>query len=1163
MFLKFLYLLLVWGLITAACAGGSYVLRQQDIQPGLKLAGILFAIWLTWRAVRWLFIKYRARARAMQLANFSEEEVGSNQTFWERLSATWIKPGIDQRVTAVLSFLEKSNLSNGQNPRYALPWFVALASRDSQFTDTLNNANIAKPSVDQLDFNSPDFETRWQMHNNGVVISTSDTLVTASPKLDEWQRLVQLLKKKRPANPVNGTLVNLSFKEIEESSPDELRELGLRFRKRIDEAMSTLGINMPVYLTLTGAEAIPGVEQLISNLKQVELDQYFGVLNHQSVNADVLVEQFLKEIPETVQHRCLPYLLKSEDNHELIQLPALLRSYSTKLRAFIQGCFQHSSFQANPDLQGINILAVDRRQPDYPKTIFAKAFHEDVLKAENRRAGILPETEQRRRQFRNVTFVAYLVVLAVLGGGLSYNYATQKSFIATQHDAYAGSFVERQDTELNINLFFRMQEAVDTLDERVWFPWITNSGFVDELQLDYVNRSSKALIDRIELNFSNRAKEELLTSQNVSLMSQYVNTLVDQINWLEAYTTGLRDKELAEFPPPYSVGFPGLPDYVDADQITELNVVFNRYLEWNTDTVSVTLLLEAKRELLERILLEFPGEFSWIIEWANKLAYSERIQLKDYWRGGSSLTKKLEIPGAYTVSGKAAIDALLDSMASIATRNEESEELNLDYLEQLEEFRDSYYLSYLSKWETFLIEFSDGAEVLANQDDWQGFVENLRNAKNPFFLLLTDANNNLIDFVATDYEPDWLYLIDYYNQVLALLGQTPPGGGVNNKAALKTATKLLGKLGKGGKALAKIAKTVQKTQKKAAKGGSSGPSPSEMQLAMADVSELVLAYQQGLNDIVSNSSKRLVSLAAMREHFTSPRNPGGGSTAYAQTWKAINDIETLLGKEKNTNKAFWRVFKGSVYSTQRFLMQEATCSIQEQWEDQYLAQLDGVSITNVPNISFVEGGLLWAFYDAVLQPFVSKGQGVHRATKLDDAPLSFQPTLFSYLNGGSEYKTNNKPFYQVFVEARPISVNESATVLPHESKLTLICPEQEFTLQNNNFRVSEMMQWNDTCQGFELSIAVGRYLLKKQYPGPMGFAQFLREFEYGSKRLQTSEFPAFEDRLANIGIEYFDVSFRFRQHQSLLKRLELSELATPNVVTQCWDLGSSTLAMTW
>jgi hypothetical protein len=46
-----------------------------------------------------------------------------------------------------------------------------------------------------------------------------------------------------------------------------------------------------------------------------------------------------------------------------------------------------------------------------------------------------------------------------------------------------------------------------------------------------------------------------------------------------------------------------------------------------------------------------------------------------------------------------------------------------------------------------------------------------------------------------------------------------------------------------------------------------------------------------------------------------------------------------------------------------------------------------------------------------------------------------------------------------------------------------------------------------------------------------------------------------------LDIRYFDLSFRFKKHMPMLNRLATSELATPPIVADCWDLSTTTLAM--
>ncbi|MDO7641950.1 MAG: type VI secretion system protein, partial [Reinekea forsetii] len=520
MVLKIFYLVLIWGVVTAICLGASYVINGEDMQPGFGWAGLIFALWLSWRLLRWMFIRYKARSRAMHLANFEPAVVGESTSFWSKLATSWVKPGVDQRLHAVLRFLSSSRLARNQNPKYALPWFVVVGTPAADIEATLAAANVGKPSVDQSDFNSPDFETRWWLTNQAVLISTSTSLTSSAPQLDEWLRLLRLLRTQRPANPVNGFVVALSISELINRSADELAELGELYRKRIDEAMSLTGVKMPVYIQLTGAEQLPGMAVLIDLMSDAERDQFFGVLNRDGIGSDEFMGQFIDHVTETIQKRSLTYLLQHESAHSLIELPSTLRGYSSKLSAFVNGCFQVSAFQNTPDIRGICLSAQITTEDGYTKPAFVKVFLEQILAAENRLAGILPEAEQRQRQMRNGLFGGYLMVLALVLGLLGYSYVGHRNFVGDLREQYAGTLVERQDAFLNINIFYRLQTVINALDGRIWFPWITHNRFVADVKMNFVSRSDVALLVRLESDLKIKATEELLVGRDIKLMGQ-------------------------------------------------------------------------------------------------------------------------------------------------------------------------------------------------------------------------------------------------------------------------------------------------------------------------------------------------------------------------------------------------------------------------------------------------------------------------------------------------------------------------------------------------------------------------------------------------------------------------------------------------------------------
>ena len=164
-------------------------------------------------------------------------------------------------------------------------------------------------------------------------------------------------------------------------------------------------------------------------------------------------------------------------------------------------------------------------------------------------------------------------------------------------------------------------------------------------------------------------------------------------------------------------------------------------------------------------------------------------------------------------------------------------------------------------------------------------------------------------------------------------------------------------------------------------------------------------------------------------------------------------------------------------------------------------------------------------------------------------------------NAGVEFKQLNQSYYDVFVESKPVSVNAEAQKLPHQSVVRMSCSERDFELVNRNFPSSQMFQWNNLCTGLNIDIYVGRYKLNYRYAGALGFARFLEEFNNGSVRFEISRFPEFEDRLAQLGIDYIDLGFKFKQQAPVIKQLTLNDLAIPSSVAQCWDTQSVSMRL--
>jgi hypothetical protein len=100
------------------------------------------------------------------------------------------------------------------------------------------------------------------------------------------------------------------------------------------------------------------------------------------------------------------------------------------------------------------------------------------------------------------------------------------------------------------------------------------------------------------------------------------------------------------------------------------------------------------------------------------------------------------------------------------------------------------------------------------------------------------------------------------------------------------------------------------------------------------------------------------------------------------------------------------------------------------------------------------------------------------------------------------------------------------------------------------YRIDEVITVGGGVRGHNvrLTIQVDSYSLVKNYRGPYGFPEFLEDFADGTKRFTISEFPLYEDRLAEWDIEYFDLQFGLRGHGKVIDVLSASRQRLPRYI---------------
>ncbi len=171
--------------------------------------------------------------------------------------------------------------ATGSRMLYQLPWYVMIGPPGSGKTTALTRSGLHFPSGDSAEVRGVGGTRNcdWLFTNEAVLIDTAGRYTTqdSHAPLDRgaWQSFLDLLKKHRPRQPINGVLVAISASDL--LADDSLREAHARaVADRLAEISERLGIQVPAYLMITKCDLIAGFTEFFDDLDNEQRQQVWG-----------------------------------------------------------------------------------------------------------------------------------------------------------------------------------------------------------------------------------------------------------------------------------------------------------------------------------------------------------------------------------------------------------------------------------------------------------------------------------------------------------------------------------------------------------------------------------------------------------------------------------------------------------------------------------------------------------------------------------------------------------------------------------------------------------------------------------------------------------------------------------------------------------------------
>ena len=418
---------------------------------------------------------------------------------------------LKERFEQAVQVLKKTKGKGRRLSLYDLPWYIIIGPPGSGKTTALVNSGLDFPLADRFGRESlggvgGTRNCDWFFTNSAILLDTAGRFMTEDEDRDEWHAFLDILKKHRRRQPINGVIVGMSISDLLESTPEMLEDYAKNMRRRIDELMVRLGIRFPVYLIFTKCDLLDGFVDYFEALNRREREQLWGCtfmreqIEHIAAGGEaraVFEKEFhaLQEALGNMRLTRLSTRMKREQRRKVFLFPLQLAAVKEKMADFVGKLFQYNPYQGkdNPSFRGFYFtsgtqegLPIDRALqaisrefglPEMPpdrfggeerKQYFIKdLFGEVVIPDQNFLVGATTAAARAKGLFKLAIMVGSVLALGLFILGVSLAYVDSKERLGLMaQDARAASAVKWPgDLRTNFQLLERLRHRLEHYDD--------------------------------------------------------------------------------------------------------------------------------------------------------------------------------------------------------------------------------------------------------------------------------------------------------------------------------------------------------------------------------------------------------------------------------------------------------------------------------------------------------------------------------------------------------------------------------------------------------------------------------------------------------------------------------------------------------------------------
>ncbi len=1074
----------------------------------------------------------------------------------------------------------------------ALPWFLLLGATGAGKTTALRQARIPSPVASIHDASGDGAGFGWWYLNRLVILDCGDCL----PERDagaqvaaRWDYHLRMLHKLRRREGLDGVVIALSARELLQGDPQSLAEQARSLRARLEELVTLLRQRFPVYVLLTHCDVLYGLDAWARALPEHQLEQALGYLAglEPAGPQDDFVDRAFDAVGERLNRLRWQLLARQrEPGPGLLVFPLELQALREPLQAFadnalaphpylepllLRGLF-FSSGKQEPALAS-RVLGAGAAPGPLPglgqRGLFLREVFARVLPAE--RGLGRPSAAQLRRRRRTRRLLLGLGLAAALAAG------------AALSASFAG----------NLRALRQLRAAALPPELPSWPPAQRAARLLErERAIRRFEAAGHAALARATLVASGwqamlaaQKREFLLACRGLPRAFPMLEAapapptgaaalyLLRRLAVLRARSEGGTLAQLEGLPPPrWPRGDGSLLD----DTLWQLELA---QLAW-APAHHAEQALRSVRTRLDQLGLRDP-----LLPWLRQTPALDGVpalHLEHLLAPGEQAAEPgaLSLPAEYTATGFAHMREVMASWRRLSARPLEV---------------DTAWRAFVTDWRARqLLELRRTLESLLSSPpswrsraSWRAALGLLAGADNPDWAI----NRRLLHQVPEPSElapadaarpaPRWLAALRELESWRVQATAPAPGDMLESlrtlaKHSLRAAPGAATALRENLRAVSDMREYLQDLARLSAQlelGDAQATAvAADYQSYGADPktsASLAREAQQALQRLSHLLDQAVGAADAPREHpaaAAAGSQPGAGDSAGPGQAGATYPAHALLA-------APWR-------GLMRYADAAAACGLQHRWQAEVLWPLQ-TAATREDALRQVFGaqGTLWAFVNGPAAPFLQRDDRSFRPARTAGLGVAFTPGFLDLLNRAARQRAAQDLRQQdaqleaarrqaqqrrIQAEVRQLqsqveqarqqeqaALSETATVsitaLPtdveppdapgaYRTLLRMHCAAGDFESNNLNLPVQGSVTWSARdCAGLRLSVFLGGLVLRRDYPGALGFADFLAAFGSGTRAFTPEDFPAQSAALRAQGVRRIVLHDRIDGAASVLR----------------------------